>query len=531
MERRAFLIGVGALTASFALVFATLDPSRLVSIVDDGAGYYLAIARNIVAGRGCTFDGLHATNGFHPLWMAVLLVIFGAVHGSSETLYRVVGLLAVVLFAVATLTFHRTLRRLLSPPAALAGGAVFAASAFLNVNLMETALVLTATSALFAYAWHQREQGDRGIAARFGLGLVLGACILARLDAGFLALGIGVVEIAGIARQPEGRRRRVAQLAALVAGASVLVLPYLVANRIVFGAILPISGRIESLFPHINARGPRDTLRALGPVRVTFWLAGVAYLPVYVLWRRRHGDRATPRTRFLRGCVALMAAVSLVHAAHEVLFIRWQLRWHYWMLIPLGGGLAGVAFQEIVDRFPGRAPSRMAFAGLALILAVHGWVMQRHLRADTSGSRTSRLYDASLWIRGHVEPDARLAMRDAEITGFFGDRPIVDILGLGNGLELQEVIRGQRLRSYLAQSGVRYVAQVDFPQGLDGSARALAAGDYEGVAFRVVSELYGTPSDPILVGRAREAYHSPPYVTAGRTQAIVVWRLEPRPGE
>jgi len=42
----------------------------------DDAFYYFKVAQNIVAGRGVTFDGLAPTNGFHPLWMAVILPIF-----------------------------------------------------------------------------------------------------------------------------------------------------------------------------------------------------------------------------------------------------------------------------------------------------------------------------------------------------------------------------------------------------------------------------------------------------------------------
>ena len=37
--------------------------------------YYLKIADQILAGHGISFDGLHATNGFHPLWLVVVLAL------------------------------------------------------------------------------------------------------------------------------------------------------------------------------------------------------------------------------------------------------------------------------------------------------------------------------------------------------------------------------------------------------------------------------------------------------------------------
>jgi hypothetical protein len=69
---------------------------------------------------------------------------------------------------------------------------------------------------------------------------------------------------------------------------------------------------------------------------------------------------------------------------------------------------------------------------------------------------------------------------------------------------------------------VRYVVQMDFPHGLSGEVPDLWTRAYDDVAFQVVSELYGTPSDPIPVRRADEVYRSPPYEMGGRTQAVVV---------
>ena len=52
----------------------------LVTIVPDDAFYYFQIARNILDGKGSTFDGIYPTNGYHPLWMLVLLPIAALIH-------------------------------------------------------------------------------------------------------------------------------------------------------------------------------------------------------------------------------------------------------------------------------------------------------------------------------------------------------------------------------------------------------------------------------------------------------------------
>jgi hypothetical protein len=44
----------------------------------DDAYYYFGIARNVADGKGSTFDGLNATNGYHPLWLGIATLAFVA---------------------------------------------------------------------------------------------------------------------------------------------------------------------------------------------------------------------------------------------------------------------------------------------------------------------------------------------------------------------------------------------------------------------------------------------------------------------
>ena len=44
-------------------------------LVDD-AFYYFKPALNLAGGLGPTFDGEHLTNGYHPLWMGIVAVVY-----------------------------------------------------------------------------------------------------------------------------------------------------------------------------------------------------------------------------------------------------------------------------------------------------------------------------------------------------------------------------------------------------------------------------------------------------------------------
>ena len=74
LERLAFWALVG-LTAATRLAVAFADHRSLINseIYSDDAFYYLKIAQNVAAGRGLTFDGISVTNGFHPLYLGLLL--------------------------------------------------------------------------------------------------------------------------------------------------------------------------------------------------------------------------------------------------------------------------------------------------------------------------------------------------------------------------------------------------------------------------------------------------------------------------
>ena len=47
-------------------------PTIVLEATSDDAFYYFQIARNIATGHNVTFDGETLTNGFHPLWRALL---------------------------------------------------------------------------------------------------------------------------------------------------------------------------------------------------------------------------------------------------------------------------------------------------------------------------------------------------------------------------------------------------------------------------------------------------------------------------
>ena len=68
------VIGFGI---AIQIVLVTRSISYLLTnVLSDDSFYYFDIARSIVMGHGLTFNGVDPTNGFHPLWLLVIVPIF-----------------------------------------------------------------------------------------------------------------------------------------------------------------------------------------------------------------------------------------------------------------------------------------------------------------------------------------------------------------------------------------------------------------------------------------------------------------------
>jgi len=106
-------------------VFA--PPNSLMNwFTSDDGFYYFKTAQNIAEGRGVSFDGLAPTNGFHPLWMAVLVPIFALARLDLILPLRIVLLLMTVLNAGSAVLLYRIVRRAVSPAVGVAAAVFWA---------------------------------------------------------------------------------------------------------------------------------------------------------------------------------------------------------------------------------------------------------------------------------------------------------------------------------------------------------------------------------------------------------------------
>ncbi len=467
-------LGLGVYAAAVAAYLAhTVGPAGL--IWDDGF-YYLQIARNLAHGVGSTADGLHPTNGYHPLWLLSLIPVFHLTTSTMQALWVVVGLQAAGL-AVSAALLYRLARHAASRWAsAVAVLAWVWLSYRLALSGLEYALYVTAVlGAGCCYA----ERVARGAASdrtHLILGCLLAVAFLSRLDAALLAVTMAWAATRGYTAGALRTRRLMALLTpTLVAG-----LAYVAINLWCFGAATPVSATVKRGWSELALQQDPVYQQAGWVVAkaVHLWwpltheslavrlaLVGGTWI-IGALWlarRRLHMDRRLDT-------LAPLVAYSGVSFGFYALVYHgmWsQSRWYYAVTPVLAAVLLAVSAEwgcEQVKRVGAAlgGAARQRAVRVASVAALLGLVVVpvktlRDIRA--LGPDFGLALAPALVAIEALPPDAVLASWNSGTLAFRSERTIVNLDGLVNSWQYQREGR-QDLCEYWRRTGVTHV--VDF---------------------------------------------------------------------
>lgn len=437
-------------------------------VIDD-AFYYLEIANNLRAGCGSSFDCLNQTNGYHPLWLLLLVPITAIIPDAGNAQAWLALAASIVLFFAACIALTLTARRLM-PQARLAPyvpALLLAANPsqfFVAVNGLETPVAFLTLALLMgavSRALAPSPTAAGGVPPTAALA-VAGACVLAflaRLDYAIVAaLALGALLLADL-----GRLRRPGR-GVLLAGAvfAAVVAVYLGGNLALFDAALPVSGAIKQE-PFLDRfelgvlHGPAGAVSALfWPLRYVTWPGNplfllLAVVPTAVAVSRARRSPAPARDLFL-------ALAGWVHAA---LYLLLQSSGPEYYFVPLVLSVAwscAVTAQAIEVRLGRRGLTAGSAAMLALALAgplAAGAVLDRD--RPIVAWRLDRLR-AIGWMNQALPAGARIGSWWSGAVGYYSRHPVVNLDGLVNSRRYLEVLQHCRVGSYLLEQEVFYLA-------------------------------------------------------------------------
>lgn len=456
------------------------------------AFYYLAVAERS-QGRGFyTFDGLFATNGFHPLWQWLLGGVFAAAGGTGELQVLLPFAIGVGLTASGAALFASVVARATGQPALALLAAVpglyylllppiaphyFAVWSF--ANGMESGL------SILAFAWLAHHLVDPRLQAPepprrcfLALGLAGTAMTLARLDDVFV-FGPLLLLAWATSRSPRAALPRAAAVALpplLGIGA------YLAYNLAAVGVLLPVSGAAKAEGLRALARNGYATLTTLAPFvdlfgrghaswgseawRILQMLVPAAAAALHLLARRG------PARTLLREPLALLSLYVLAKAAYNFALVPlWhQGQWYYPVSLLVFGWILADACARLLARAGPAAAARGRSLGVLALAALFVLVQANAFAGQKRGGGQG-LVNHDLWRRG-AEIEAALEARcpgcgvvelDDGILSFALDRPVMNGLGLALDPEAAAALRAGRLLELAHARGFSLLATAHYP--------------------------------------------------------------------
>ncbi|MCD4848421.1 MAG: hypothetical protein K8R76_09530 [Candidatus Aegiribacteria sp.] len=433
-----------------------------VQLVDDGY-YYLEIARNISCGNGITFDGINRTNGFHPLWQAMLVPVF-LMTRSRALAAQAVTMLQTLLFAASGFVLYRILientkKILLS----------VAAAAFWLLNFwfwskgalsgMETGLLILCYGiSLLLFA-----RSLRGLYSTWPLSISLIATCMARLDS--LALVFGVCLIFTLS----GRFRD-----ALRTGLPVMIylILYVIVNKLYFGGIFPVSGYIKS------AAGSELLRQLLENGDIGFFQHGVNNFVNFATLGGRLplpaalavvGGVIWAAVWFIRTEVTSNRELMAVCCCYTVFLLFYysfmyesllDVYTYYWFPVIFGVMISFVLLlSRIRIRLLRQGITWILLAGLVVFNIVYAndrlqgysFVIPDSQRPERNGVDFLNTLDDGTVIGSW----------DAGYVGYYCKHRIVNLDGLVNNYEYQRILHDQGLEKYLYMQNITCIANID----------------------------------------------------------------------
>jgi hypothetical protein len=413
-------------------------PYVIERFTPDDAYYYLNTALNIARGYGSTFDRINATNGYHPLWMLILIPIYSLVGGVEKPLRIVLTLQVIMLLLSMWLSFD-VVRRFVSKPISMVAPILL--YAFVGVAgfyaLESHLLILLSLLAIrFAVSRHAVFDPQKVSVDDLLFASLLSLITLARLDSVFIFISyIAVLML-------QRNRQSFAKLITLTIVYALLLAPYLIWNYLRFGHLMPISGALKTAFPKV-VLVPKHLL--IKPVLVRMAIAltlSIAYMIV-------HG-RVEAKFKGLHLPLLTFNLYVLLHACYSAFLQDWGV-FPWYFALPLV--IASLNMPVLISLLPRSRLLDACVMALSVLLVALS-MSKLFLPSRHVGLRA--LYKQAIWLKANTEPDAVCIAEDAGIIGYFSQRRVINLDGLINSYEYQEYLLRGRFADYIRDKGVRY---------------------------------------------------------------------------
>jgi len=464
--------------------------SGLHVTMEDGF-YYFKIAQNAARGFGPTFDGLHLTNGYHPLWMFCLMSVYWLTNDLETGLFYGT-LLQSGFMSASTILFYSAARRLCRRHAAAAAAFGWVLLSYKNgLSGLEFSLhtLLLCAIAYFYLRWFSKAAPERML-TYIVLGILLGLTFLARLDTVLLAVILLAFMTSTLIKQ-HSCSAALLRLAGTALPFLIIVSIYLVLNRLLFGSLLPVSSLLKSewsrslllndpIFQSSGWLGAKTiqllrplasfiSMNAMRPAVLGVLGAGGVWilallLPGQVILRRWSRRTLIPLSPFFVYGIASYLVIMITYHG-SLSYAPWYFAIQPWLAAVTVGMLLDLLrdWTEKGYHVETRAPagSYRLVGLLSCILMGTATLVQvlRWQRWERENPEHLVLYDAAQWAKENIPASAVVGTWNAGTNGYWSERRIINLDGVVNSREYFKSGR-QDLCRYWDELNITYLLDV-----------------------------------------------------------------------
>lgn len=485
MEKK-ILIGILVIIFLVYLSYVWLPVPKLVTyfLVDD-AFYYFKTASNVALGNGPTFDGEHMTNGYHPLWMGIISLVYFFSPNSITLPLHIILTLSVILFFLTSITLWKIILSL-TGSYRLSGVLTFLYAinpwnVAVFISGLETPLALFLFTLCFFYLLKLREERDR-FRNYFFLGCASGLLILSRLDYGVFVAVLFLFLCFTI------KDYFFKKLFFFTLPVIIIASPWFLYNYFYFGSFIPASGLSYTLINHsLFFYKERSTLEIvlwstynfLGTIASVLKTIGipiyfsakdliktilsggsVIVLPALVCFFLYKRDKEKFLFFFRRMfCSSGMKVLTPFFIGFSLLVfihgaVRWSGRIWYFATFQI---LFVILVSLFINYIPNHIYKKMGFIIAALVFVFYT-LSFKNIFPQYPNQR--EMYEVAIWIRDNLPREARIASFNSGIQGYFSGRFVMNSDGLINN-DAYEAMKKNALWEFFKKEKIDYIVDYE----------------------------------------------------------------------
>jgi len=480
-------------------------------LFSDDAYYYFTIARNVWDAGYPTFDRTTPTNGFHPLWLAVLLPIFGI----ADTAFTQLFVVRVLEFVIASATL--IIAYLATSKATFASRLTFLLLSFIvlktaGLNGMETTLAMFLFALIYWRAGLFHPTNGTIRLDRVGY-FFLSLLFLARLDTALFVAPIVCFDVWN-ALCNSTLRQKIRALSGKLVCLALLPSLYLISNLYYFDVPFPVSGSVKAVGAFgINGNFLAQLSHGGEMLRPRLNFPNFAILLVVLTAAIFFGHRGGGKMQWL--IAAVLGAWAFL--GYQLLWSKWSAwAWYLYAAFPL----LWCGFDYFLTHARKKATTEVVTCALLLgalyNLSVYSVKAYTHAPSPHDDFRIFNIRLAA--ELNERMPGRRIAMGDrAGSFAFFYNGAVFQLEGLVQDAAYLTAIRQHAVPAFLQHVGIDYLMSYE------------RLGPYSTAEIENPRSALSTgPITRIKVCRAREVAVWPTSSQGLKsTSAVHLWRWPP----